>query len=69
MDELVGSSEIAERLGVGRSSVVHDWRQRDPDFPAPVAELKMGLLFLWSDVERWAKATGRLGHRSPVEPS
>lgn len=59
MDHLVGAAEIAERLGVQRPTVVHDWRRRHPDFPEPVARLKAGLVWAWPDVEKWARATGR----------
>lgn len=58
--DLVGVAEIADRLG--RSvQAVHAWKRRYPDFPEPVAHLSMGLLWVWSDVERWAQTTGRLG--------
>lgn len=60
VDNLVGTAEIAERLGVSRHQVVHDWRRRHDDFPEPVAKLKRGLIWNWPDVERWARATGRL---------
>ena len=60
MSKLVGTTEIAERLGVKRQHVVHDWRRRYPDFPKPVAHLKTALIWYWPDVERWAKQTGRL---------
>lgn len=60
MTELVGAAEIAQRLGAGRTSVVHDWRRRYPDFPKPVTTLTMGHVWVWTDVEKWAKATGRL---------
>ena len=33
---LVGTAEIAARLGVKRPGVVHDWRRRYPDFPEPI---------------------------------
>ena len=59
MDQLVGAAEIAERLGVKRSTVVHDWRRRHPAFPEPVARLRAGLVWAWPDVEKWAKSTGR----------
>lgn len=59
MDQLVGAAEIAARLKVGRQ-MVHQWRQRHSDFPAPVAELQQAMVWHWPDVERWAKATGRL---------
>lgn len=59
-NDLVGAAEIAKRLGrQGRQSVA-DWRRRDPTFPPPVAELEMGNVYLWPDVEAWARGTGRL---------
>jgi hypothetical protein len=60
VDQLVGAAEIAERLGVKRSNVVHDWRRRHRDFPEPVARLRQALVWAWPDVERWARRTGRL---------
>lgn len=59
MDELVGAAEIAERLGIVRQSV-HQLARRHPDFPQPVATLKQAMVWAWPDVEKWAKATGRL---------
>ena len=60
VDDLVGSAEIAQRLSGGGVPLVKDWRKRHPDFPAPVLELQQGPLWRWSDVEAWARATGRL---------
>lgn len=60
-EQLVGAAEIAARLGVKRPQVVHGWRTRYPDFPEPVAHLRQALVWYWPDVERWAKATGRIG--------
>ena len=57
-EDVVGASEIAERLGVS-SSVVHDWQRRYEDFPNPLLRLRMGLLWHWPDVEAWARSTGR----------
>ena len=57
---LVGTAEIAERLGLAYPETVHSWRRRYPDFPQPVAELRQGLIWNWPDVERWARRTGRL---------
>lgn len=58
--ELVGASEIADRLGLAQPQTVHAWRRRHADFPAPVAELQQALIWYWPDVEQWALATGRL---------
>lgn len=62
MEDLVGSAEIAERLGVKRHQVVHGWRRRYADFPQPVADLRRGAIWAWPDIERWARKTGRLPH-------
>lgn len=60
VDDLVGAAEIAERLGVKRPHLIHDWRRRHQGFPDPVVVLKGILLWDWRDIERWAKTTGRL---------
>ena len=60
MTDLVGAAEIADRLGAKKSTLVHDWRYRYPDFPEPVAKLKSALVWAWPDVEAWARKTGRL---------
>lgn len=57
--DLVGAAEIAERLGIVRQSV-HQLRRRHPDFPEPIAKLKQTHVWAWSEVEEWAKQTGRL---------
>lgn len=59
MTDLVGTAEIAERLGMKRPQVVHDWRRRHADFPAPVTMISGVHVWLWPDVERWARDTGR----------
>lgn len=60
VDQLVGAAEIAQRLGLKSVPTVHQWHRRHDDFPEPVATLTMGLVWYWPDVEKWAKATGRL---------
>jgi hypothetical protein len=59
VDQLVGAAEIADRLGVAPRTV-HDWGRRSLGFPAPVAKLKVALVWAWPDVEKWARKTGRL---------
>lgn len=59
--ELVGTAEIAERLGWDRRKVaVYVGRGL---FPPPVVELRMGPVWLWPDVEKVARERGWL----PVE--
>ena len=58
MDHLVGLTEIGEMLGVTRSRA-HQLAEAD-GFPSPVAEISAGRIWERSDVEKWARATGRI---------
>ena len=49
IDQLVGAAEIADRLGVSNSQVVHVWRYRHPDFPQPVTTLKTAMIWYWPE--------------------
>ena len=60
VDDLVTATDIAERLGVKRAQVVHDWRRRHTDFPEPLVTRPRVLLWAWKDVKEWARRTGRL---------
>lgn len=60
MNDLVGATEIAERLGLSHSQSVHTLRRRHPDFPQPVASLQRAHVWDWNDVKCWAEATDRL---------
>lgn len=66
--EPVGLVEIADRLGVSRSAV-DLWRFRDKDaakhpdrerMPEPRWTVGGRPAWNWSDIERWARKTGRL---------
>lgn len=59
VDDLVGATEIALRLGIDRKSV-HQLRRRHSDFPEPIAQLESALIWSWPDIERWARTTSRL---------
>ena len=58
-DDLVGAHEIADRLGLAFPNLVHTWRRRHPDFPKPVAELQAGVIWDWTEIEKWLISTGR----------
>jgi hypothetical protein len=60
VEQLVGAAEIATRLGMKQNHVVHEWRRRYEDFPEPAAVLTQGMVWVWPDVQRWARKTGRL---------
>lgn len=59
-DHLVGSKEIADRLGLKRVQHVHWFRHDDPAFPRAVARIGGVYVWSWPDVEAWARRTGRL---------
>jgi predicted DNA-binding transcriptional regulator AlpA len=51
--DLVGVPEIADRLGVSRTSV---WRYiRREDFPEPVAQMSGKRIWKGADIDRWRK--------------
>ena len=52
---LMGTREAARFLGVRPSNFVRDWASR-PDFPAPLATLASGRVWLAADVEQYAAA-------------
>jgi hypothetical protein len=54
----VGAAEIATRLRV-RPQTVHTWRQRGR-MPAPRWTVSGQPAWDWTDVEAWARRTGRL---------
>jgi chromosome partitioning protein len=60
--DLIGLFEVAERAGVGRTTVAN-WRARDPRFPSAVVELRSGPVFRASQIDKYLKRRGtRMGH-------
>lgn len=55
--DLVGSAEIADRLGLTQSRI--NQLAIKSGFPTPVAELKGGRVWEWSAVEEWAASRER----------
>lgn len=61
--QLVGASDIRDRLGLVRVQDVHGYRRRDASFPEPVASIGGGpkygiLVWYWPDVAAWARRKG-----------
>src|SRR3989304_10086686 len=56
-ESLVGAKEAAEIFGVRPSNFVRDWAAR-PDFPAPVATLARGRLWVREDLLAYRARTG-----------
>lgn len=52
LDDLAGTSDIAQALGVTRG-LVSVWTTRYADFPAPVVELAAGKVWRLSEVRAW----------------
>lgn len=55
----VGTVEIAERLKVSRAAV-DAWRSRNTGFPEPKWTVGGRPAWDWTDIEAWARKTGRL---------
>lgn len=55
--KLVGIYEISQLVNVTSAAVIN-WRKRYGDFPAPVAELKSGPIFLEADIREWLIKNG-----------
>ena len=53
------SGDVAKLLGVSRQRV-HQISDEDPTFPEPAATLSVGRVWERADIERWARAKGRL---------
>lgn len=60
MNDLAGAAEIARRLSLSHPQSIHTLRRRHDCFPEPVAQLERALLWRWSDIEQWARETGRI---------
>ncbi len=54
MNDIIGINEIADIAGVSSSAVIN-WRNRDKDFPSPIAELKSGPVFNYDQIRRYLK--------------
>jgi hypothetical protein len=59
IDDIVGIKEIAERLNV-RQQTAAQWRHRGI-LPEPEGTVSGAPAWRWVTIERWARATGRVG--------
>lgn len=55
--DLVSIAEIAAR-SARPVNTVQSWRRRHDDFPAPLASLATGPVWMWPIVERWINSRG-----------
>ena len=57
--DLVGAIDIGKRLGCNPDQIF-TWKGRYVDFPKPYAMVNTRTaIWLWSDIARWIKKTGR----------
>lgn len=54
--DYAGHAEVAEYLGISKQCLTN-WRNRYPDFPEPVATLKMGPIWRLHEIQAWHRAT------------
>ena len=59
---LIDAREVAELLGLSHSNSVSLYQKRYGDMPRPVVDLGRGRCKMWlrSDIEKWARQTGRI---------
>lgn len=62
LDDLIDAAGIASLLGLSHRNSVRVYRKRYEGFPEPVVDLGAGRCLLWlrSEIEAWARATGRI---------
>ncbi|MCK9496983.1 MAG: hypothetical protein M0R75_16035 [Dehalococcoidia bacterium] len=63
--DLVAIQEIAARANVSPDAV-HKWRARYSDFPSPAADLAMGAVWRWEDIDAWLIQRGLPRARKPL---
>lgn len=56
--DIVGVGDIADRLGWSKEAVCN-WAVRYEDFPEPHTILKMGRIWDWQLIDKWAVAHGK----------
>jgi glutathione-regulated potassium-efflux system ancillary protein KefG len=61
--DLIDAAGVAELLGLTHRNSIRVYRTRYVDFPPPVVDMGKGRCLLWlrTDIEQWAKTTGRRG--------
>ncbi|ETA02429.1 hypothetical protein CcI156_10870 [Frankia sp. CcI156] len=62
----MAAAEIAQALGLG-SARIYQIMKSDPTFPEPIATLRVGKIWLATDIEEWMRRTGRAPARPAAE--
>jgi predicted DNA-binding transcriptional regulator AlpA len=63
VSDLIDAESVAQLLGLAQRNTVSGYQRRYPDMPRPVIDMGRGRCKLWlrSEIEDWATATGRVG--------
>ena len=66
-EDLIDAQAVAEILGLAQRNSVSAYQRRYPDMPRPVVNLgpKRPLLWLRSDIEKWARGRVRVKRGRP----
>lgn len=59
VENLIDAQGIADRLGLAQRQTISSFVSRYPDFPKPLGMWGRTRLWDWTEVEAWARATGR----------
>lgn len=61
LDDLIDVNGVAEILGLSHHNTVTTYLRRYPDMPRPILHFEKSRIRIWSrsEMERWAKSTGR----------
>ena len=62
IDDLVDARAVAAVLGLKHANSVSTYSKRYRDFPQPVVNLGRGRTLMWlrTEIEAWARKTGRM---------
>ena len=63
VENLIDAQGIADRLGFAQRQTISVYARRYPDFPKPLGMWGRTRLWDWTEVEAWARQTGRLPKR------
>jgi predicted DNA-binding transcriptional regulator AlpA len=65
-EDLIDAQGVADVLGLSHRNTVSSYQKRYPDMPRPVVTLGKGRTLLWlrSEIDVWARKTGRLDQPS-----
>lgn len=55
VEDLLNAAEVAELLGLSQRTAISTYRRRYPSFPIPVIVKGTCVLWLRTDIQKWAR--------------